>query len=79
VLAQGIANAVNVLDPGVVVLGGFLAALLDDGLRSSVRGLALAQEPDPTRLAAAALAEDRILIGAAEAALAAVLTDPAAA
>lgn len=78
VLAQGIANAVNVLDPGVVVLGGFLAALLDDGLRSSVRGLALAQEPEPTRLAAAALAEDRILIGAAEAALAAVLTDPAA-
>lgn len=79
VLAASLANAVNVLNPSVIVLGGFLAMLRDhdpDGLLAAVRAQALAAPGEHLDIRAAALGADRLLIGAAEAAFAPLLADP---
>ncbi|MEV8267936.1 ROK family protein [Microbacterium sp. NPDC076911] len=81
ILATALANAVNVLDPEVVVLGGFLATLAStdtEGLATMVRTHAMNEIGDDFELRVAALGEDRLLIGAAEAAFAPLLSDPAA-
>lgn len=79
ILATALANAVNVLNPAVVVLGGFLAALAGTdlaGLEAAVRGQAMPACAEALELRLASLADDRLLIGAAEAAFAPVLADP---
>ncbi|WP_341947463.1 ROK family transcriptional regulator [Microbacterium sp. LWH11-1.2] len=68
-LAQAIADAVNILDPSVVVLGGFLAQLeeLDpEGFAADVADRAMAENAEGLRILPASLAADRLLLGAAE-------------
>lgn len=80
VLASALANAVNVLNPALVVLGGFLAtlaALRADSLADEVAALAMAESAEGLEIRPAALGADRLLIGAAESAFAALLADPA--
>lgn len=79
ILSTALANAVNVLNPTVVVLGGFLATLAAsdvDGLTALVREQAMSANGDDVEVRVASLAEDRLLIGAAEAAFAELLRDP---
>ncbi|WP_435747665.1 ROK family transcriptional regulator [Microbacterium sp. PMB16] len=68
-LAQAIADAVNILNPSVVVLGGFLAQLeeLDpEGFAEAVVAGAMAENAEGLRILPASLAADRLLLGAAE-------------
>ncbi|MCC2029553.1 ROK family protein [Microbacterium sp. YMB-B2] len=68
VLAATVGNAVNVLNPGVIVLGGFLGILRDrdpEGFDADVRERSLAVAAEDVRVASAALGQDRLLIGAA--------------
>ncbi|MGW9586011.1 ROK family protein [Microbacterium sp. NPDC055455] len=79
ILATALANAVNVLNPAVVVLGGFLAMLAEhdpSGLRQAVVSQTMPANGEDLEIRPAALAEDRLLIGAAEAAFAELLRDP---
>ncbi|NLJ52690.1 MAG: ROK family protein [Intrasporangiaceae bacterium] len=69
ILATALSNAVNVLNPAVVVLGGFLAILAErdlPGLEAAVRAQSMPACGEDLRIVPAALAEDRLLIGAAE-------------
>jgi predicted NBD/HSP70 family sugar kinase len=80
ILATALANAVNVLNPSVVVLGGFLATLAQhdiEALTAAVRTQAMPACAEDLELRPAELAEDRLLIGAAESAFAALLHAPA--
>lgn len=80
ILSTALANAVNVLNPSVVVLGGFLAMLAEhdaDGFAEAVREQSMPANAEDLEIRSAALAEDRLLIGAAEAAFADLLSDPA--
>jgi predicted NBD/HSP70 family sugar kinase len=82
ILATALANAVNVLNPSIVILGGFLATILDqdaEALQSAVRAQAMAMNVEDLQLRAADLGPDRLLVGAAEIAFDALLTDPLAA
>ncbi|SFI58152.1 MULTISPECIES: ROK family protein [Microbacterium] len=79
ILATALANAVNVLNPSIVVLGGFLAILADldmPGLVEAVRAQSMPACAEDLDIRAAGLAEHRLLIGAAEAAFAELLSDP---
>ncbi|MCR2824744.1 ROK family transcriptional regulator [Microbacterium sp. zg.Y909] len=79
ILSTALANAVNVLNPSVVVLGGFLATLAGpdlDGLLQAVRAQAMPACAEDLEIRPALLAEDRLLVGAAEAAFDALLRDP---
>lgn len=79
VLAATLGNAVNVLNPSIIVLGGFLGSLRDvdqAAFDAEVRARALAASAERLRLASAALGADRLLIGAADAALQTLLSDP---
>ncbi|PCE16377.1 transcriptional regulator [Microbacterium sp. SZ1] len=79
VLASALANAVNVLNPSVVVLGGFLATLAElraERLVNDVAALAMTESADGLEIRPAALGADRLLIGAAELAFAELLADP---
>lgn len=81
ILATALANAVNVLNPSVVVLGGFLATIAErdmSGLAAAVRANAMPASTEELDIRVAVLAEDRLLIGAAEAAFADLLADPLA-
>ncbi|WP_029149278.1 ROK family transcriptional regulator [Microbacterium indicum] len=79
ILASTLANAVNVIAPRVIVLGGFLAdlraadAAAFDG---AVRLQALDVPAERVELHAARLAGHRLLIGAAEIAFDRLLADP---
>ncbi len=79
ILATALANAVNVLNPAVIVLGGFLSTLAEhalDELTESVREQTMFANAEGLAIRPAALAEDRLLIGAAEEAFHALLRDP---
>jgi len=79
-LAVALAGAINMLNPQLVVLGGFLAALhaADPGrLETGIRSLALAATFEGVRVCAAELGSDLLMIGAAECAFEGVLSDPA--
>ncbi|MGZ8804315.1 MAG: ROK family transcriptional regulator [Microbacterium sp.] len=79
ILATALANAVNVLNPAVVVLGGFLATIAErdlEGLAAAVAAHAMPASMEGLDIRVAVLAEDRLLIGAAEAAFADILLDP---
>jgi predicted NBD/HSP70 family sugar kinase len=82
ILATALANAVNVLNPSLVILGGFLATLADldpAALRAAMAAQAMPAAADDVDVRVAALGEDRLMIGAAEAAFADLLADPLAA
>ena len=82
ILSTALANAVNVLNPSVVVLGGFLATLAEPdlaGLTAAVGAQAMPANMEGLDIRVASLAEDRLLIGAAEAAFERLLSDPAGA
>lgn len=79
ILSTALSNAINVLNPSLVVLGGFLATIAErdlEGLWQAVEAQTLAAAFEMVELRVAALGEDRLLIGAAEAALAPLLADP---
>lgn len=79
VLAASISNAVNVLNPSMIVLGGFLGILRDHdpaAFDDDVRERSLTESAEDLQIASAALGQDRLLIGAAEAAFAPLLADP---
>lgn len=79
ILAATIGNAVNALNPSMIVLGGFLAVLRDqdpEGFDAEVRARSLAASAEGLQIASAALGKDRLLIGAAEAAFAPLLANP---
>jgi len=79
ILSTALANAVNVLNPQVVVLGGFLATLATwdlAELTALVRAQSMPANAADVVLLPAALEEDRLLIGAAEAAFTDLLRDP---
>jgi predicted NBD/HSP70 family sugar kinase len=78
-LAVALAGAVNVLNPQVIVLGGFLAALHaadPDRLSRAVAALSLGTAFDGVQIAPALLGSNLLLIGAAELAFEALLLDP---
>ncbi|MFO7689529.1 MAG: ROK family protein [Cryobacterium sp.] len=78
-LAVALAGAINLLNPQLVVLGGFLAALLaadPQRLQSAVAALTLAEVLEGVRIEPAGLGSDLLLIGAAELAFEGVLNDP---
>lgn len=80
VLAAAMGNAVNVLNPQKVILGGFLAVLhaADPAtVDALVADHAIAAAVEDVEILEAALVQDRLLIGAAELAFAALLGDPA--
>lgn len=82
ILATALANAVNVLNPSLVILGGFLATLADldpDALRAAMAAQAMPAAVEDVAVRVAALGEDRLMIGAAEAAFGGLLADPLAA
>lgn len=79
-LAAALAGAINILNPQLVVLGGFLAALLaadPERLRAAVSTLTLRAPFDEVQLSAALLGSNLLMIGAAELAFDQLLDDPA--
>lgn len=79
ILATSLANAVNVLNPSVVVLGGFLATLAEldpAGLAQAVAANSMPACAEDLEIRSAELADERLLIGAAEAAFEGLLSDP---
>lgn len=82
ILATALSNAINVLNPSLVVLGGFLATVAESDqsdLEQAVAAQTVAAAFEEVSIRVAALGEDRLMIGAAEAALSALLADPLAA
>lgn len=80
VLATAIGNAVNVLNPSLVVLGGFLGTILasdPNALHELVAAQAIPDVMAGTRIAATGLGADILMVGAAELAFADLLADPA--
>lgn len=79
ILSTALANAVNVLNPSLVVLGGFLATVAEsdpEALAAAVREQAMPAAAEGVDLRVAALGEDRLAIGAAELAFQVLLEDP---
>ena len=82
ILAATIATAVSILDTGAVVLGGTLAPLLGEGkdaaeLRDAIAAQCIRPDDPDFAVLPAALADDRLFIGAAELAFADLLADDA--
>ena len=81
-LGIALRNAVDILNPELIVLGGFLGALFAvDGayLTAKVAEHALPAAYECLRIVRAELGSDILMIGAAELAFASLLADPAAA
>ena len=79
-LGLGIGNLVNVLNPELVVLGGFYHALfpyLEAAVAEGVRARTMDAPGGVARMASSRLGADALLIGAAELALSDVVADPA--
>jgi len=79
-LSTSLRNAVNVLNPQMVVLGGFLASLLafdEEYLIRRVEQQSLRAPFESVVITRAQLGSDLLMIGAAELAFAGVLADPA--
>ena len=74
-------NVVNLLNPELIILGGFLAALQSaapERLRDFGRNSPLAASFDCVEILPSELAEDLLMIGAGELAFESLLADPAA-
>ncbi|AKS32255.1 ROK family transcriptional regulator [Mycolicibacterium goodii] len=80
-LAIALGNAINMLNPGLVVLGGFLRvfpAFAAAVLREELAQRTMAAPRNLVRIVPATLGPDTLVIGAAELAFAPVLADPGA-
>jgi len=80
-LAIGIRNAVNVLNPRRVVLGGFLGVLLDaapEVLDAEVRAQSLAASAEQVDIVRAELGAGVLTVGASELAFTRLIADPTA-
>jgi predicted NBD/HSP70 family sugar kinase len=80
ILAVALANAINVFNPELVVLGGYLATHLawdPPSLADAVTAATIPAAAEGVSIVPAALGEDRLLIGAAELAFRRLLRDPA--
>ncbi|AQT78927.1 sugar kinase [Mycolicibacterium litorale] len=80
-LAIALGNAVNMLNPGLIVLGGFLRAfpeLAGAVLTAEMARHSLRAPHDLVRVVPATLGAETLMIGAAELAFAPLLADPAA-
>ena len=80
ILAVALGNAVNVFNPELVVLGGYLSTHLawqPVELLNAVSAATVPAAAEGLSIVPAALGEDRLLIGAAELAFRTVLRDPA--
>ncbi|TDW30515.1 ROK family transcriptional regulator [Cryobacterium psychrophilum] len=78
-LAVALAGAINILNPQLVVLGGFLAALRavdPDRLQNTVAALTLAELCEGVGIGSARLGSNQLMIGAAELAFEGVFEDP---
>ena len=78
-LAVALGNAINMLNPGLIVLGGFLRvfpAYAADTLRAELARRSMAAPRRMVRVVPATLGSDTLMIGAAELAFAPVLADP---
>lgn len=81
-LGRGVANVVNLLNPRVVVLGGYLRSLyplVREEVDDAVQAAALVAPRELVRLELPALGAEAVLVGAAETAFQALLADPVAA
>ena len=79
-LARALANTVNLFNPKLIVLGGFLATLLETDparLKELVSASALRGPRDDVQLSSAELGGDTLMIGAAELVFAKLIADPA--
>jgi predicted NBD/HSP70 family sugar kinase len=80
-LGIALGNAVNMLNPGLIVLGGFLRvfpSLAANALNDAVARHSLRAPRDLVRVVPASLGSETLMIGAAELAFAPLLADPAA-
>jgi predicted NBD/HSP70 family sugar kinase len=80
-LAIALGNAVNMLNPGLIVLGGFLRVfpeLAGEVLSAEMARHSLRAAHELVRVVPATLGAETLMIGAAELAFAKVLDDPAA-
>jgi predicted NBD/HSP70 family sugar kinase len=80
VLSVALSNAVNVLNPQLVVLGGFLAAVYSSApatLDALVAQQSIAASFEDVRIVPAALGADLLMIGAAQLVFEQVIADPA--
>ncbi|WP_150307066.1 ROK family protein [Planctomonas psychrotolerans] len=80
-LGIALRNAVNLLNPGVIVLGGFLGllhAVAPVALDRAMRGQAMRGPRDDVRIERARLGRDILMVGAAELAFADILANPRA-
>jgi len=78
-LAVALRNAVNLFNPSLIVLGGFLGSLYrvaPDRIEAAVRDEAMRGARDGVRIVRAQLGRDILLIGAAELAFAELLANP---
>ena len=78
-LAVALGNAINMVNPGLIVLGGFLRvfpAYAADVLRAELARRTMAAPLRMVRVVPATLGPDTLMIGAAELAFAPVLADP---
>ena len=79
-LGRALANVVNVLNPELVVLGGFLGPLYaaDPGrLEDVVRSIAMTGLRDDVRFVRSELGDDLLAVGAAELSFGPLIADPA--
>lgn len=80
ILGVALGNAINVFNPELAVLGGYLATLLHwrpPALVDAVTAATIPAAVEGVSIVPAALGEDRLLIGAAELAFRELLRDPA--
>lgn len=80
-LGIALGNAVNVLNPGLIVLGGFLRvfpSLAPEVLGDAIARHSLRAPRELVRIVPASLGSETLMIGAAELAFAPLLADPAA-
>jgi predicted NBD/HSP70 family sugar kinase len=81
-LAVAVRNATNIFNPQLIVLGGFLGALITAApgrLHELVSGTALKASGEHVRIVRAELGSNLLMVGAAELAFAPLLADPASA
>jgi len=80
-LARALANVVNIFNPEIIVLGGFLASLLavaEESLTKQMRRSALEEPGLAVRFAKATFGDEILTLGAAELVFSHLIADPAA-
>ncbi len=80
-LGIALGNAINLLNPNLIVLGGFLSAFptrAAAALDTAVTRHSMRVPHEQVRIVSANLGSGTLMIGAAEAAFASLLADPAA-